>query len=258
MPSVTSRRRTPTGSRCAGGTRRVTMGRLTFTEYFHLLLTGEEPTEDQVFFLDLPVSIAEHGMMPTNVAARMTLAADPDALQGCGGRHPRAIRNSNEAHGPESVLPMTTSLRKHELCFANELQESSLELAQCHVNVARAGFAAGELPRRCWAGARALPRHRRVLVPWRTPASGSAREVSTDDTAADRRACARHGHRDPPQVILSRRCMRRPASPDASGAPLRRHCYLGRRWRSFDQAKQVGRRPAAQQARSPQARTAAR
>ena len=59
------------------------MGRLTFTEYFHLLLTGEEPTEEQRFFLDLLlVSIAEHGLMPTNVAARMTLAADPDALQG--------------------------------------------------------------------------------------------------------------------------------------------------------------------------------
>jgi citrate synthase len=59
------------------------MGRLTFTEYFHLLLTGEEPTEEQRFFLDLLlVSIAEHGMMPTNVAARMTLAADPDSLQG--------------------------------------------------------------------------------------------------------------------------------------------------------------------------------
>jgi citrate synthase len=59
------------------------MGRLSFTEYFHLLLTGEEPTEDQRFFLDLVlVSIAEHGMMPTNVAARMTLAADPGSLQG--------------------------------------------------------------------------------------------------------------------------------------------------------------------------------
>ncbi len=59
------------------------MGRLTFTEYFHLLLTGEEPTQEQRFFLDLLlVSIAEHGMMPTNVAARMTLAADPDSLQG--------------------------------------------------------------------------------------------------------------------------------------------------------------------------------
>jgi citrate synthase len=59
------------------------MGRLTFTEYFHLLLTGEEPTEEQGFFLDLVlVAIAEHGLMPSNVAARMTLAADPSALQG--------------------------------------------------------------------------------------------------------------------------------------------------------------------------------
>jgi citrate synthase len=69
------------------------MGRLSFTEYFHLLLTGREPTRNQRFFLDLLlVSIAEHGMMPTNVAARMTLAADPESLQaavaagilGCG------------------------------------------------------------------------------------------------------------------------------------------------------------------------------
>ena len=59
------------------------MGRVSFTEYFHLLLTGREPTDDQRFFLDLLlVSIAEHGLMPTNVAARMTLAADPDSLQG--------------------------------------------------------------------------------------------------------------------------------------------------------------------------------
>jgi citrate synthase len=59
------------------------MGRLSFTEYFHLLLTGREPTDDQRFFLDLLlVAIAEHGMMPTNVAARMTLAADPGSLQG--------------------------------------------------------------------------------------------------------------------------------------------------------------------------------
>jgi citrate synthase len=59
------------------------MGSLTFTEYFHLLLTGREPTPDQRYFLDLLlVAIAEHGMMPTNVAARMTLAADPGSLQG--------------------------------------------------------------------------------------------------------------------------------------------------------------------------------
>src|ERR1700750_814521 len=74
------------------------MGRLSFTEYFHLLLTGEEPTDDQRYFLDLLlVAIAEHGMTPTNVAARMTLAADPGSLQGavaagvlgCGPAIPR-------------------------------------------------------------------------------------------------------------------------------------------------------------------------
>ncbi|MEX2613715.1 MAG: citryl-CoA lyase [Gaiellaceae bacterium] len=59
------------------------MGRLSFTEYFHLLLTGREPSDDERFFLDLLlVAIAEHGMMPTNIAARMTLAADPGSLQG--------------------------------------------------------------------------------------------------------------------------------------------------------------------------------
>jgi citrate synthase len=59
------------------------MGRLTFTDYACLLITGEEPTDEQRFFLDLAlVAIAEHGLMPTNVAARMTLAAAPDAIQG--------------------------------------------------------------------------------------------------------------------------------------------------------------------------------
>jgi len=59
------------------------MGRLGFTEYFHLLLTGREPTEDERFFLDLVlVAIAEHGLMPSNIAARKTLAGDPGSLQG--------------------------------------------------------------------------------------------------------------------------------------------------------------------------------
>ena len=59
------------------------MGRLSFTEYFYLLLTGREPTENQRYFLDLLlIAIAEHGMMPTVQAARMTLAADPQSLEG--------------------------------------------------------------------------------------------------------------------------------------------------------------------------------
>lgn len=59
------------------------MGHVSFSEYFHLLLTGRLPDDNERFFLDLLlVAIAEHGMMPTNVAARMTLAADPRSLQG--------------------------------------------------------------------------------------------------------------------------------------------------------------------------------
>ena len=96
------------------------MGEVTFTEYFHLLLTGETANEEQRFFLDLLlVAIAEHGMMPTNVAARMTLAADPGSIQGavaagilgCGpvilGTSQDCARLLEEAHAgadPEQLL----------------------------------------------------------------------------------------------------------------------------------------------------------
>lgn len=59
------------------------MGRLGFTDYFFLLVTGREPSADQRFFLDLLlVAIAEHGLVPTNQVARMTHDADPAFLQG--------------------------------------------------------------------------------------------------------------------------------------------------------------------------------
>jgi citrate synthase len=59
------------------------MGRLSFTGYFHLLVTGREADAEQLYFLDLLlVAIAEHGLVPTNQVARMTRAADPGFLQG--------------------------------------------------------------------------------------------------------------------------------------------------------------------------------
>ena len=59
------------------------MGRLTFTDYAFLLATGEAPTDDQRFFLDMSlVALAEHGLTPSVQAARMTYDADPAALQG--------------------------------------------------------------------------------------------------------------------------------------------------------------------------------
>lgn len=59
------------------------IGRISFTEYFHLLVTGERATAQQTAMLDATlVAIAEHGLVPSVQAARMTLAAAPDAVQG--------------------------------------------------------------------------------------------------------------------------------------------------------------------------------
>lgn len=59
------------------------MGSIGFTDYFLFLLTGERPSPTLVRMADVClVAIAEHGLVPSVVAARMTLAAAPDALQG--------------------------------------------------------------------------------------------------------------------------------------------------------------------------------
>ncbi len=59
------------------------IGKLDFTSYFWLLVTGQEPTPVQKLFADAVLaSIAEHGLVPSVVAARMTLAAAPEAFHG--------------------------------------------------------------------------------------------------------------------------------------------------------------------------------
>lgn len=59
------------------------MGKVGFTDYFWLLLTGKSPTPPQSRILDATlVAIAEHGLVPSVQASRMTLAAAPEALQG--------------------------------------------------------------------------------------------------------------------------------------------------------------------------------
>ncbi|HEY2136396.1 MAG TPA: citryl-CoA lyase [Xanthobacteraceae bacterium] len=59
------------------------IGTLTLTEHFWLLVTGTRPTAAQARILDAcMVAISEHGLVPSVQAARMTLAAGPDAMQG--------------------------------------------------------------------------------------------------------------------------------------------------------------------------------
>jgi len=59
------------------------IGYLTFSEFFFLMLCGKRPSEAQAAILDaVLIAIAEHGITPSVAAARMTLAAAPEALQG--------------------------------------------------------------------------------------------------------------------------------------------------------------------------------
>jgi len=59
------------------------IGHISFTDYFSLLVTGQRPTPADARVLDATlVAIAEHGLVPSVQAARMTYAAAPDALQG--------------------------------------------------------------------------------------------------------------------------------------------------------------------------------
>lgn len=59
------------------------IGQADFTSYFWLLVTGAVPTEAQLCLANaVLVAIAEHGLVPSVVAARMTYAAAPEAFQG--------------------------------------------------------------------------------------------------------------------------------------------------------------------------------
>ncbi len=80
------------------------IGTITFSDHFWLLVTGTLPTPGQRRVLDATlVAIAEHGLVPSVQAARMTLAAAPEALQGavaagilgCGS----VVLGSSEAAG---------------------------------------------------------------------------------------------------------------------------------------------------------------
>src|SRR4051794_25229572 len=59
------------------------MGRVTFTELSFLLVRGRMPTPGETTLLDaVLVSLADHGLTPTVLAARLTYTGAPESLQG--------------------------------------------------------------------------------------------------------------------------------------------------------------------------------
>jgi citrate synthase len=59
------------------------IGQIDFTDYFWLLVCGVRPSARQMAAMNAClVAIAEHGLVPSVQAARMTLAAGPEAWQG--------------------------------------------------------------------------------------------------------------------------------------------------------------------------------
>jgi len=59
------------------------MGKLTLTELAYLLVTRREPTDAQTRLLDaVLVSLADHGLTPSALAARLTYTGAPEAIQG--------------------------------------------------------------------------------------------------------------------------------------------------------------------------------
>ena len=59
------------------------IGQVSFVDHFFLLLVGRMPSAGETAVLNATlVAIAEHGLVPSVQAARMTFAAAPDAMQG--------------------------------------------------------------------------------------------------------------------------------------------------------------------------------
>lgn len=105
------------------------IGRIDFSAYFWLLVLGEKPEPKQRAILDAClVSIAEHGLVPTVQAARMTLAAAPEAWQGAmaagllgmgsvvagsteaAGRYLHELRLAGDAKGGDDEAAVIESL----------------------------------------------------------------------------------------------------------------------------------------------------
>jgi citrate synthase len=112
------------------------IGRVSFTDHVWLLVTGDLPSAAQKRILDATlVAIAEHGLVPSVQASRLTLAAAPEALQGavaagilgCGS----VVLGSSEAAG--RLLADVVARES-----AGDLESAAVAVVQEHVAARRA------------------------------------------------------------------------------------------------------------------------
>lgn len=106
------------------------IGKIDFSDYFWLMAMGSKPEPHQRAMLDAClVAIAEHGLVPSVQAARMTLAAAPEAWQGAmsagllgmgtvvagstesAGRYLDELRRTADANGGDDETAVVDSLK---------------------------------------------------------------------------------------------------------------------------------------------------
>ena len=107
------------------------IGQTSFSEYFWFLLTGATPDARQRQVLDATlVAIAEHGLVPSVQASRMTYAAAPEALQGavaagilgCGSVILGAAENAGRMLADVVARSASMSLREAASAVVGEMK----------------------------------------------------------------------------------------------------------------------------------------
>ena len=107
------------------------LGQTSFTDYFWFLLTGAMPDARQRQVLDSTlVAIAEHGLVPSVQASRMTYAAAPEALQGavaagilgCGSVILGAAENAGRMLADVVARSATMSLKEAASAVVGEMR----------------------------------------------------------------------------------------------------------------------------------------
>ena len=198
------------------------MGHLSLTEMFFLLLMGRAPDERERRMTDAClVAIAEHGLVPSVQAARMTLSSAPESLQGavaagllgCGS----VILGATEYAGT-----MLRDASRRAPTRSSIVRSIASSASRCRASAIRCTRTATRAPPGCCPlrRARRVRRARRARARDRgRRARGLRPRAAAQRVGRDRRADARprparlHAQGDP-----AARAHRGPARPPARGA----------------------------------------